>query len=416
MDRTPTFEDALREALNHLYDPVALRQSPLVECLGLPSAEGPGALRAMLEQAIRGLKPANSFPENCKSRRYYQILFYRYVQQFTQEAVAQKIGLSPRHLRREQDAAIHALAEALYDRFGLVERGFPPPSEPLGPIALSAMSSNVEGELAWLDDSLLDRTCQASSVLLEALHLVERLAEGYQITLQTDVPKLSLVAMAATVLKQVILDLLSSAIRAVPGGQIYIAAEPSSPSREAQGVLCLRAIPLGGLGDLGAWDDAQRIAERLLEMAGGRIEVVRDGNVLTACLWLPLAERIRVLAIEDNADTLQLWQRYVEDSPFWLVGVQDPHEALARAEQIRPRIIVLDIMLPDIDGWELLGRLRYHPVTQGIPVIVCTVHPQRELAFSLGASAFVRKPTTRQEFLAALEQQSAALASVSAPR
>lgn len=406
MEKATSFEDELREALNHLYDPVALRQSPLTEWLGLRSGENAGALRQVLTQAIRDLRPTTPTPANCKSRRYYQILFYRYAQQFTQEAVAQKIGLSPRHLRREQDAAIHALAELLYDRFKLQERGFLPPAEPLEPISLPVMPLDIDDELAQLGDSLLDRTCQASSVLFEALQLVERLAERYQVALQLEVSKLPLVAMAATVFKQVILDLLNSAIRLVAGGQIRIAAPESSHSDDERRVmLCLSAFPVGNLDDLAHWEEAQRIAGRLLEMSGGRIEVEREGNVLVGRLWLPVAERIHVLAIEDNTDTLQLWRRYVEDSPFWLVGVQDPHEVLVRAEQIRPRIIVLDVMLPDIDGWELLGRLQYHPATQGVPIIVCTVHPQRELAFSLGASDFVRKPTTRQEFLAALKRQ-----------
>ena len=62
-------------------------------------------------------------------------------------------------------------------------------------------------------------------------------------------------------------------------------------------------------------------------------------------------------------------------------------------------------MLPGIDGWELLGRIRSDPALREIPVIVCTVLPQEELAMALGAAAFVRKPINRQEFLAVLAEQ-----------
>jgi CheY-like chemotaxis protein len=62
-------------------------------------------------------------------------------------------------------------------------------------------------------------------------------------------------------------------------------------------------------------------------------------------------------------------------------------------------------MMPGIDGWDLLAQLRHHPLTCDIPVLVCTVLPQEELALSLGASGFVRKPTTRQSFRQALESQ-----------
>jgi CheY-like chemotaxis protein len=63
------------------------------------------------------------------------------------------------------------------------------------------------------------------------------------------------------------------------------------------------------------------------------------------------------------------------------------------------------VMMPNVDGWELLGRLRQHPSTADIPVLVCTILPQETLALSLGASAFVRKPITRQVFLSALDHQ-----------
>ena len=61
--------------------------------------------------------------------------------------------------------------------------------------------------------------------------------------------------------------------------------------------------------------------------------------------------------------------------------------------------------MPQVDGWEVLGRLRQHPLNSHIPTIVCTILAQEELALSLGASAFVRKPVTRQAFLAALDRQ-----------
>ena len=62
-------------------------------------------------------------------------------------------------------------------------------------------------------------------------------------------------------------------------------------------------------------------------------------------------------------------------------------------------------MMPQVDGWRVLGRLRQHPLTGHIPVVVCTILSQEALALSLGASAFIRKPITRRAFLAALDDQ-----------
>jgi CheY-like chemotaxis protein len=84
---------------------------------------------------------------------------------------------------------------------------------------------------------------------------------------------------------------------------------------------------------------------------------------------------------------------------------------VALAEQCEARIILLDVMLPGIDGWELLGRLREHPTTQGTPIIVCTILPHEQLALTLGAAQFLRKPVSRSTLLRALDAQAQRLVS-----
>jgi CheY-like chemotaxis protein len=66
------------------------------------------------------------------------------------------------------------------------------------------------------------------------------------------------------------------------------------------------------------------------------------------------------------------------------------------------------VMMPQVDGWKLLGRLREHPLTREIPVVVCTILAQEELAWTLGASGFVKKPVRQRAFLAALDRVSRA--------
>ncbi len=61
-------------------------------------------------------------------------------------------------------------------------------------------------------------------------------------------------------------------------------------------------------------------------------------------------------------------------------------------------------MMPGVDGWEILARLRQHPLTGNLPVIVCTILPERELALALGAAGFLPKPVTRQALLGALRR------------
>jgi CheY-like chemotaxis protein len=158
--------------------------------------------------------------------------------------------------------------------------------------------------------------------------------------------------------------------------------------------------------------DQRRCGTGDLGLFRGRLELSPAASATTrsVTLFLTAAARLAVLVIDDNADTLRLFERYLSGTRYRFFGVRDPEQALALAAQINPRLVLLDVMLPDVDGWELLGRLREHPQTGHIPVIVCTILPQEPLALALGAAAFLRKPISREALLAVLDQQIASSA------
>jgi CheY-like chemotaxis protein len=89
--------------------------------------------------------------------------------------------------------------------------------------------------------------------------------------------------------------------------------------------------------------------------------------------------------------------------PYRVVTAQTGHEAIDLARQLHPDVITLDLMMPDQDGWDLLQVLLNQVDTQGIPIIVCSVLRQKDLALSLGATAFLEKPVTQQALLSALK-------------
>ena len=112
----------LRHALRHLYEPRALLASPLARVRLLVAESEPDtalALRLALTRAIEALKPGLDAPAQAPARRAYEILYYRYVQQSTMEEVAEQLGLSPRHLKREQRKALERLAQVLGERYHL---------------------------------------------------------------------------------------------------------------------------------------------------------------------------------------------------------------------------------------------------------------------------------------------------------
>ena len=128
-----------------------------------------------------------------------------------------------------------------------------------------------------------------------------------------------------------------------------------------------------------------------------------------------------VLVVDDNADTLQLFGRYASGTRYCLTGTRDPGQALRLVGELDPQVIVLDVMMPEVDGWELLARLRADPHTSEAAIVICTVLPQEALALALGADAFLQKPVGQEAFLAVLDRLTAALlepegSSYTAPR
>jgi CheY-like chemotaxis protein len=88
-----------------------------------------------------------------------------------------------------------------------------------------------------------------------------------------------------------------------------------------------------------------------------------------------------------------------------VTGVQQPAEARQMAERLHPRIIVMDVMMPELDGWDLLTQLRQDPWFHNTAIIICSILPQEELARSLGANSFLQKPVLPQDFLKELDRQ-----------
>jgi hypothetical protein len=164
MDKTKTghimsgsddlFFGALCYALKHLYDSAALRASPLVSILGLANCPDPGSeLRQVLTRAVRSLQPPTDTPVDSPPWCTYEVLLYRYVQRSSQPEVAEQLGLSIRHLGREQHRALEILADHLRRQFNLSQaitvEAMPGASSPLA----EAWPSSVNDNLAWLRQS-----------------------------------------------------------------------------------------------------------------------------------------------------------------------------------------------------------------------------------------------------------------------
>jgi CheY-like chemotaxis protein len=111
-----------------------------------------------------------------------------------------------------------------------------------------------------------------------------------------------------------------------------------------------------------------------------------------------------VLIIDDNEGLVALLSDYLAGHACQVMATTDGWEGLRLAQDGSPDAIILDVMMPELDGWEFLQRLRSHPQTTTVPVIICSVVNDPELAYSLGASLFLPKPVSRDDVLDALRQ------------
>ena len=143
----------------------------------------------------------------------------------------------------------------------------------------------------------------------------------------------------------------------------------------------------------------------MLQACRASLSIHDDEATWQATLAFACAEQPLLLVVDDHVETTDLLQRYLEGTRYRLAVCHNPAQALATAQENQPLLVLLDVMMPGVDGWEVLTRLKQHEATALIPVWVCTVLDQSELAFSLGADGFLRKPVTRQSLLAALDAQ-----------
>lgn len=111
-----------------------------------------------------------------------------------------------------------------------------------------------------------------------------------------------------------------------------------------------------------------------------------------------------VLVIDDDEVSLELMSRSLTRVGVRVVTATSGEEGLRLAREIRPQAIFLDVVMPGLDGWAVLSRLKSDPEVAGIPVVIMTMLDERKKALALGANDFCLKPVDRSRLTALLGQ------------
>ena len=85
---------------------------------------------------------------------------------------------------------------------------------------------------------------------------------------------------------------------------------------------------------------------------------------------------LRVVCIEDESEMIDLVKLILSRDGFEVLGARGGMEGLQLVEDVHPKLVLLDLMMPDMDGWEVYQRLKANPTTREIPVIVLTARAQ----------------------------------------
>jgi signal transduction histidine kinase/DNA-binding response OmpR family regulator len=273
------------------------------------------------------------------------------------------------------------------------------------------------------------------------------LKERIMVSLEVD-PQVGMLDADRLRFRQVVLNLLSNAVKFTPeGGRVGVRALIRDRD------LVVEVVDTGpGV----AVEDRQRIfdsfqqgaqhpeqtegtglgltlSKRILELHGGRIWVESEigkgstfGFALPAGAGEPAFASVpqagldsgfpaelasgpgpTVVVVEDDRRSFDLLRVYLEAAGARVVSARDGVEGLDTVRRLSPAGVVLDILLPGIDGWEVLAQLKADPETAAIPVVVVSMLDERGRGFALGAAEYLVKPVGKDPLLAALHRAAA---------
>jgi len=381
---------ALREALAHLDDPPHLERLGIASRLrrseqdaGLSHGQ---ALRRALRLAIASLDPGVEATDSPIKARSYQVLYRYAISRESMVSIGMSLGISARQAYRELNTAIERLGHVLSPM--LREQALAAPDSP----------ADEEGQFAWLAAEPL-QTIALSELLEQVLEPILGLAAQHHVRLVAQGLDLALTVRAKrVVLRQSVINLLSHAIRSTQNGKVTLDLGQVGPDA------CLTLSYLARTaGDTPADNSPYTIALRMLRFADIRCERhEQDDGSTTVRLRVPGSRRARILLVDDSQGLVHLYSRYLAGQPYDVHGATDLDSAVRATQEIAPDAILLDIMMPGHDGWEVLQAIRTTTEGRQAKVIICSVIDDPELAHALGADGFLNKPLTQATLVQAL--------------
>ncbi len=287
------------------------------------------------------------------------------------------------------------------------------------------------------------QTVLITEVVEQVRNIVEPLAAQKDIRLAADASGIGEIEADAGKFKQMLLNLVSNAIKFTPaGGSISISGHRLSDAVEVS--VADTGIGIAQKDQARIFHEFQQVdsgvdrqqqgtglgltlTRRFARLHGGDVRVDSEpgkGSVFTIHMPLRASQQGQeveslevsdasandhaasplVLVVEDDPPASELLARQLERAGFRTAIVRNGTDAVSKARELKPAAITLDILLPGLDGWEVLTRLKRDETTSSIPVIVISVVDNPDLGIALGAVDYFVKPVPAKDLIARLRR------------
>lgn len=385
------FAALVQDVLEHLHDYPYLQGHRLADSLQLGEQLSPRErmrlLRTTVLEAIAELDPGPGVSFHGAEARTYNVLNLRYVAGFTVEAVAHELAISQRQAYRDLRKARERLAALLRSRHA---------AEAQVPAGQPSAEEMVLREAERLGSG--DTEVPVQALVEGALAAVERLAKQLGVQVQATFPEGQVIYTDRALARQALVNVLSCALQSASTAAVITLSVQPVGTRVRVRV----AYPRSPRGQ--SVKVSVAAAEQLIRHLGGRWSSDSAGGLTTVTFTLGERSQTVVLVVDDHEGLHELFRRFLADGEYRLLVASNGRDGVRLAREMMPDIIILDVMMPQEDGWEVLQSLQTHEATRSIPVIVCSVLRDTQLALSLGAVECLPKPVSRAQLLLALSR------------
>ena len=366
----------VKDILDNLYDYPYLQTHPWARPFldaGMTPQQAGQQLRRRFVDAIDTLNPNRVIFFREPEARLYNLLHLCYVEGFSIAELTDELNLSRRQIYRDLKRGQATIAKLLY------AQDEAPPTANESPLSLSDVTS-LEQELSQLQYNF--HAVDLCQLMRNAINSVMPLCRKKNIQFRSSLPSRAVqISTDKAIAEQVLVNFLSQIIVQTAPASIDVSLEQMKDAP----VITL-AYTLTSAQDL----DFPTLAQLTNQLDWSvRHSTLGERQIVSLA---PQAGARTIMVIDDNQALLQLLQRYLSNHRCQVLTVPNGEEGWALLQKTVPDALIMDVMMPELDGWELLQRIRSNPLTQNIPVIVCTVFNNAELAYALGATYFLNKP------------------------